>query len=358
MNFGLVGWGIASGNGGMNHDICSLSSWVTHWLIPEHPKSKNHAEYIDHLAGKNIIHCKLHGDEDKYNKFLDEINGLIYVEHPCLKEEYDIVLEAKKRDILVVGIPMWEWWPERKPWAFKTDILWSVTEFTNSYLKSLSNVLYTHGWEHNWRGNVMGDKWGVNLNDFPYRERAKAERLVFIYGNGGYKDRKASSLVLDAFSKPNSPDLTIYSQGQDIQITTPNIRLINKNFPNRSDVYADGDVFLFPSYWEGLCHGLYEAQASGGAVITTDHVPMNECGTDYLIPVVNFLQEDLSGKKIMKAVGSSMYLNKLCADLKGRDIKNISKNGRERILKHYDLESNLAKLYDSLLHQKMLIELT
>lgn len=352
MNFGLVGWGIASGNGGMNQDIVRLASWVTHWLVPEHPKSKNHSEYVDNLLGKKIIHCKLTGDDAVYDKFLDEIDGLLYIEHPCIRDEYDIVLSAKKKGKLVVGIPMWEWWPERKPWAMATDILLAVTSFTNSYLVSLSNVLYTHGWQHSWRGNVIECKWGVNLDDFKFAARSYASRFVFINGNGGYKMRKASDVVFEAFSLPGSPELVVYSQGENISSKfSSNIKLINKNFPSRHEVYADGDVFLFPSYWEGLCHGIYEGQAVGGLIVTTDHPPMSECGSDYLVPVSKVLQEDLSGKKIIKAVASSKYLHEITKSLYGKDISKVSANGRRRIEESYDLKTNLNYIYNLILNQ-------
>jgi glycosyltransferase involved in cell wall biosynthesis len=347
MNFGVVGWGNASGNGGMNSDIVQLASWVTHWLVPEHPKSGFHAPYIDRLEGKSIIRCKLSGDEDKYLKFLNEVDGILYVEHPCLRDGFDIVLEAKKRNKIVVGIPMWEWWPERKHWAMQTDILWAVTKFTHRYLASLSDVLYVHGWKHNWRHRIYGNRWGVNLDDFPFRERFVAKNFVFINGNGGYNLRKASDLVFDAFSKPDSPKLLVYTQ-QIERISSnihQNIELVNKNYPDRKDVYCEGDVFLFPSYWEGLCHGIYEGQASGGLVITTDHAPMNECGTDLLVPVTSLEQESIDGKKIVKAVADADYLHMLCKDLAGTSINALSKRGRKLIEERFNLKETLELMH-------------
>lgn len=346
MNFGLVGWGIASGNGGMNSDIALLAPWVTHWLVPEHSKSQNHAPYIDRQVATIVMHCKRSGDERIYNKFLAAVDGIIYVEHPCLIEPYDIVSEAKKQGKLVVGIPMWEWWPERKPWAMKTDILWAVTEFTNRYLKSLSDVLFVHGYEHSWRNKVIGNKWGVNIEDFPFKQRDKAESFVFINGNGGYKLRKASDIVFEAFSKPGAPPLTVYTQSTNLsENLSSNITVIDKNFPERKDVYSEGDIFIFTSYWEGLCHGIYEGQAVGGVVITTDHPPMNECGTPYLVPVNRFSQEDLSGKKIIKAHPSADFLYNLVSGLYKQPILNESLTGYRRMVETRDLSITLTILY-------------
>ena len=348
MNFGLVGWGTATGNGGMNSDIALLASWVTHWLVPDHPKAPNHSPYLERQTHTNVIRCRLSGDEDIYQTFLDQVDGVLYVEHPCLKGDYDIVSEAKKKRKLVVGIPMWEWWPERKPWSLQTDVLWAVTDFTNRYLKALSDVLYVHGWQHNWRNRVFGNRWGVNLGDFPFRQRTKAGRFVFINGNGGYKLRKASNIVFEAFSMPGAPPLTVYTQQTEkMAKNLPQaVTLIDRNFPDRKDVYEEGDVFLFPSFWEGLCHGIYEGQACGGIVITTDHPPMNECGTPFLVPVDSFLQEELDGKKIVKACPSAEALYELCKTLFNASIYAQSITGFEHIRSNYDLRLTLKNIYD------------
>jgi len=331
----------------MNSDIALLASWITHWLIPQHPKSTNHQPYLENQNATKLMHCRLAGDEDIYLKFLDEVDGIIYVEHPCLKDQFDIVEHARQMGKLVVGIPMWEWWPERKPWAMQTDVLWAVTPFTNRYLKSLSDVLYVHGWKHRWRNHVIGDRWGVNLADFPFRQRKDSHKFVFINGNGGYKMRKASDIVFEAFTMPGAPPLTVYTQQTETiaKNISSNITIIDRNFPERKDVYEDGDIFLFPSYWEGLCHGIYEGQAVGGLVITTDHPPMNECGTPFVIPVNKISQEDLAGKKIIKVIPSTEMLYQSAINICSIDLPFFSNLSRENIVNNFNLDQTLLQLY-------------
>jgi glycosyltransferase involved in cell wall biosynthesis len=193
---------------------------------------------------------------------------------------------------------------------------------------------------------VYGNRWGVNLLDFPYINRKKADRFVFVNGNGGYKLRKASDIVFNAFSRSGAPPLIVYTQKNNIaEVTGSNITLINKNFPTRNEVYSEGDVFLFPSYWEGLCHGIYEGQASGGVVITSDHPPMNECGTPFLVPIESYMQEDLSGKKICKAIPSSDTLYSICKKLYKKDISDLSTESRRNIETNFNLEATLTGIY-------------
>lgn len=350
MNFGLVGWGCTTGNGGMNSDLASFATWVSHWLIPEHPKLPNHKEYLDRArkAGTTIIETTLKPNKAVIDSFLDAVDALIYIEHPCYKDDgYNIVLEAKKKNKIVVGIPMWEWWPERKNWSLKTDILIAVTNFTKKYLDALSNTLHCHGYIHNWHGNVISTKWGVNLECFKFKERKVANKFVFINGNGGHKLRKASDIVSEVFSRKGAPPLLVYSQQKEkiAQFSSPNIEVVYRNFSNREDVYFEGDVFLFPSYWEGLCHGVYEAQAVGGIVVTSSQPPMNECGSPYLVGVSRYEQEDLSGKKILKSVPDSDDLYNICRSLYRADIRSESQINRNRIESEYDLRANVNSLY-------------
>ncbi len=353
MNFGLVGWGNTSGNGGMNSDIARLSPWVTHWLVPDHPKSPIHQPYLN-LAKTNteIVHCNLDKKSSSIvTNFLDKVDGIIYVEHPCLKDDINIVIEAKKKNKIVIGIPMWEWWPLHKNWALETDMLWSVTDFTYTYLKSLANVLSVQGYMPKWRNRIIGNRWGVNLSDFSFKPKTRANKFVFVNGNGGYNLRKASDIVFKAFSKEGAPPLLVYTQQMDRLATplTDNIELVHKNFPDRNSVYEDGDVFLFPSYWEGLCHGIYEAQACGGVVVTSEQPPMNQCGSNHLIRVESFTQENLAGNKIIKAIPSADHLFEVCQGLYRKDISLESKMGRINIEKNFDLSDTLNMLYASIL---------
>ena len=154
-------------------------------------------------------------------------------------------------------------------------------------------------------------------------------------------------MVAEAFSRPGAPPLTVYSQQKEqiALFNSSNVQVIHKNFPEREDVYSEGDIFLFPSYWEGLCHGIYEAQAVGGLVITSSQPPMNECGTPYLVGVDRYAQEDLSGKKILKAIPSVDDLYNISKCIYGSDITKLSKQNRKNIEINFNLESNLKSLY-------------
>lgn len=351
MRLGLVGWGVASGNGGMNTDIACLGDFVTKWLIPKHPKLPLHDPYIK--RAKSSVDITFLDKNDNFDevidKFSEDIDGLLYVEHPIFNihpYQFDIVGKFHKKNKKVFAIPMWEWWPEEEPWAVNTDAIWAVTSYTNNYMHSLANVLETKGITPLWKNRIFGNKWGVNLNDFCYQQRNRAKEIVFVRGNAGYKDRKAGGLIIPELSKLASESdfkITVYSQAT-LQNITNNLNIKQTVFPDRRSVYEKGDIFIFCSYWEGLCHGLYEASYSGGLVLTTNTPPMNECVPAFLVDVESTSSEKLA-KTIKKSRPSMQSMRRILEALQGRDISDLSLEAHNWVAQKRNLSETLATMY-------------
>ena len=355
MRLGLIGWGIASGNGGMNTDIACLGDFVTKWLIPKHPILPLHDPYIE--RAKSSVDITFVDENDDLNAvvnhFSRDIDGLLYVEHPTVDihpYKFDIVDEFHARNKKVFAIPMWEWWPEEESWAINTDGIWAVTNYTNKYMHSLANILETRGILPRWKDLISGRKWGVNVNDFSYRQRDYAKEIVFVRGNAGYKDRKAGELIvptLKQFASESGLNVTIYSQAQiekTLNDVNNNVQIIEKVFPDRKSVYERGDIFIFCSYWEGLCHGIYEASYSGGLVLTTNTGPMNECIPAFLVDVENTKNEIL-GKTIKKSIPSMESMKEILGSLQGKNISSLSSEAHQWILQERNLTQTLSEMY-------------
>ena len=355
MRLGLVGWAVASGNGGMNMDIACLSDFVTKWLVPKHPKLPLHQPYINRARSAVDITFIEEGDDfdGVIDEFSEDIDGLLYVEHPIFNIHpytFDVVDKFHSKGKKVFGIPMWEWWPEEEPWAVKTDAIWAVTKYTNNYMHSLADVLETRGIRPQWKNSIFGDKWGVNPKDFSFRQRTHAKEIVFVRGNAGYKDRKAGSLILPELKNLASNSdfkITIYSQAEINDSSDnkfDNIQIKQTTFPDRKSVYEDGDIFIFCSHWEGLCHGIYEASYSGGLVLTTNTPPMDECIPAFLVDVEGISTEKL-GKRIKKAVPSMQSMRKILESLRGNDISMLSYEAHNWASSQRNLPETLAKMY-------------
>ena len=344
LKVGLVGWGAATGNGGMNADIARLSPWISSWLCPKHPELGWHEPYIKPVVDK-VVRCKHEGDVAIYNQFLEGLDVVLFIEQTYLVN-YDLVDQCKQRDIFTVCIPMWEWWPERKPWSQGTDMVWCVTNYTRSYLQSLAEYLMYRGDYCNWRHRIYGDRWGIELEEFNFMPREKAQRFLFVNGNGGGKGRRKGSDVL-AVAASYIPDIEIIMLTQNDNYPTPmpeNVIVDCNNYPTKREVFQQGDVFIAPSHWEGLGHQLYEAQASGLPVITIDAPPMNECGADWLIPVSQREPYMLSGKQIPKVTADAKQLAEVLRSIQDCNISQKSKAARARVEERNSLRDVLEDL--------------
>jgi glycosyltransferase involved in cell wall biosynthesis len=344
LKVGLVGWGASTGNGGMNYDIARLAPWVISWLCPKHPSFGWHEPYINEVSEK-VIKCEREGDTEVYNRFLDHIDSVLFVEHPYLRN-YELVDECKKRGIFTICIPMWEWFPEQEAWSKSLDMVWCTTKYTRQYLQTLANYLKHRHDRCDWNNKIYGDRWGVELEKFDYIPRKQANRFLFVNGNGGGRAlRKGSETIAQmAIYIPNI-EITMVTQGNNYVKPMPdNVNIIEYNFSSKVDVYQHGDVLLSPTHWEGFGHTLYEAQACGLPVITIDAPPMNECGTDWLIPISYSEQYQLFGKPIPKVFANPQELAKLLVKVQGTDISQKSSEGKHHIEQHH----NLKKIIDNL----------
>jgi glycosyltransferase involved in cell wall biosynthesis len=352
MRLGLVGWGTPSGNGGMNSDIADLAMYVTKWLIPSHPKLPLHDPYIERVRTTTEVYmCSLEAKPDCLEDFFRDIDGILYVEHPIFRKNnfcgFDIVEYCKENDYNVFGIPMWEWWPEEEQWAVNTDALWAVTNYTNQYLTSLAVVLEARGILPAWSDKVFGCKWGVNAKEFDFKQRDTINSVAFVNGNGGYKCRKASDLILPTLGRLAEAgiDVNVYTQAP-LDKHYSHLNYVASNFPYRKDVYRDDDLFIFTSYWEGLCHGIYEAAYSGAIVVTTDTQPMNESDACIKIPVTHIESEHLS-KRIKKAVPCMDSLESTVKSLYRSNCRELSMASHLWIGRHRTLSDTIEEMYIS-----------
>lgn len=342
----LFGWGAATGNGGMCSDIARLSNLVNHWVVPNHPTKEYHEPYLEQaFAHVNLVPCSRR-DNTTVKNILSQVDGILYVENPCFDPgTVDIVGMAKQMGVAVVGIPMWEWWPMDASWAQRTDAVWAVTEYTRQYLQACSVMQYARGVEVAWKDRIVGGQWGVDLGEFPFVQRATASTFGFVNGNGGYKGRKGLESVLAAFNDMPDVSLLVFSQVPIASGALPdNVRTFQCETDTRSEVYQGADVYLFPSYWEGLCHGLYEAQSSGAIVVTTDDCPMNECGTPWLLSPSRIETEYIDGRDTRKAVVAPDELIRICRHLHQTDIHAQSREARDRMACQFDLRETINEL--------------
>lgn len=112
--------------------------------------------------------------------------------------------------------------------------------------------------------------------DVPWRKRERAEVFVHRSGNGSFYDRNGTQTLLQAMKYVKSP-IKLVLQSQIPVENVPNDPRIDYRLGTipYSQLWDDGDVFVFCERFNGLCLPLQEARAAGMLVIAGDRFPIN-----------------------------------------------------------------------------------
>jgi 1,2-diacylglycerol 3-alpha-glucosyltransferase len=133
--------------------------------------------------------------------------------------------------------------------------------------------------------------WGCHPELLDIEPHRDSDTVAYIYPGGFMSKRKPFEAVIEAFSRSRDPRsrLTFKAQVErrvrkvgDLAGRDSRIEVIWDDLPTRRylQLFADSDVCLAPSRWEGLGLHLYEATAFGMPIVTNDNPPMNELVED------------------------------------------------------------------------------
>lgn len=179
----------------------------------------------------------------------------------------------------------------------------------------------------------------VDLDRLPFKERRYAHRFLTVYGQGGPHDRRSIKEIAEAWRKMIMPfPLTVRAQKRPVEIDGPlpnGFYICEENAESTVDLYAEQDVAVLPSKFEGVGLSLLEAQALGLPVITTDMEPMRSLAPDLLVSISPFSIEIMKDHKILAAFPSVDDLRRVVDNLAGKNIRDLSNIARKRVEDHY-----------------------
>jgi glycosyltransferase involved in cell wall biosynthesis len=185
-------------------------------------------------------------------------------------------------------VPNWEWLTVGLNWLPYVDLMICPTRVTYRMLRQWRRDL-GFAWD------VVYAPWPVDAQRFTFRRRERCRSFLFVNGTGGVRGRHADGsptryhrkgveLIAGTARLLKSVPFIVYSQEGDLPAMPDNVVVRRAPKDNR-DLYADGDVCVQPSHWEGLGLQLLECQAAGLPLVTTDAPPMNECRPFRAVPV-------------------------------------------------------------------------
>lgn len=247
-----------------------------------YPKPQNPADFEGNIilpfTAKRTVDYLLHNAIIKYR-----IDTVISFE--TLMEKGQWVSKIKARDkVKMIDVPMVEW---VTPSYIKNgsydifDEIWCLTDLTKKVfdMPQASRVNFDL----------------VDRSIFYPRESKLGDVVTYYHAGSLNPDHstKNTELVISAFKrflKEHNPNAKLIFTGSAERIAIENHTNILHidSVLNRKEIgkmYREADVVLAPSQKEGLGLSLYEAQACGCKIITTDAAPMNEVNADYLCSV-------------------------------------------------------------------------
>jgi len=267
MRLGLVGWASDTGVGMELRDALRYLP-VTAVFYLDHPGKPPSIDFKGKTQGSSNLLPKM-------NAFLEEnqIDTILSWETPGVWE-FPALWQAK--GIRWFCVAHYDWFaPKQIP-------AWKMARIIAPFGQAGLGLRMIYGLE----STTLSVP--VDLERLPFRERHKAERFVTVYGHGGPGDRRSIVQLMEAWRLmgDQAPPLLIRAQKviKELEGGLPaNVTVHFENLLKASDLYADSDVALLPSKYEGVGLSLIEAQACGLPVITTDMEPMRSIAPDYLV---------------------------------------------------------------------------
>lgn len=224
----------------------------------------------------------------------------------------------RKRGIRWVNVVHWDWFPLQQMEILKQADLVAPNELCQEGLRSLGLS-----------GTILPVP--VDLERFTFSERREASRFGMAYGAGGPHGRRSLVETLEAWEGlPDAPELVIRSQNRCPEYRkVQRTRLVVGSLPDPAAVYADFDVAVQPSKFEGVGLSLLEAQACGAPVVTVDAEPMKTLAPDLLVAAIPSEVSTMNGNCVTAWTPSVSDLRRVVSELRGqKDISMLSKKAR------------------------------
>jgi glycosyltransferase involved in cell wall biosynthesis len=242
------------------------------WLAPYHDSLKPPPG----MPGEYSTHSNW-TSKRRLDAWLNGLDWLLFVEKPSLPA---LLPRARERGIRIACVPNWECLDVGMEWLPYVDRMICPTQFAYRILCQWSKDL-GQSWD------VAHVPWPIDVGRFTFQRRERCRKFLFVNGNGGGRARrlngsrttyrrKGIELIAATAQLLKPVPFLVYSLRRGMPPMPDNVE-VRRGPPDNDGLYAEGDVCVQPSHWEGQGVQLLECQAAGMPLVTTEAPPMNEC---------------------------------------------------------------------------------
>lgn len=291
---------------------------VTHPLILEHHSRLNFG--AQWYPGCQMIPTRnLEAYASTLQQYCESVDVMLFFETPFY---WPLIDHCRKRGIKTILMPMYECLPPKSRLPYQPD---------KFICPSLLDLRYFDG------DNSVFIPVPVT-KDIQWHQRTVCQHFIHNAGHGGLKGRNGTAELMEAMQYVKSPiTLTIRSQVTlKHECKDPRVK-INYNHHPYSELFNEGDTFIFPESFNGLSLPLQEAYSAGMCVMATDRYPMNTwLPPTPLIPVEKYRRDSVGGPCVEfdRAVIEPRLIAETIDRMYGQDISSLSLSGKQWASEH------------------------
>lgn len=256
---------------------------ITDVIVVRHGRHPTHDEWYP--GAHQVANLKDWRQQQAMAGWCEGMDVMLFLETPFV---WELIDHCRSKGVKTVLMPMFECEPTTLPACPDLVLCPSLLDLRYYSWYVGSNPIVA--------GQMLTRKDGLKSVflpvpvEYPWRQRTRAEVFVHNAGHGGLKGRNGTAELIEAMRHVKSgARLTLRAQESSRQYwaagqlrdanNTPvnlpdNIDLKIGTFPYEQ-LFAEGDVFVFPETFNGLSLPLQEARAAGMLVMCGDRFPMN-----------------------------------------------------------------------------------
>ncbi len=257
MRVGTTCYATEQGLGVLARDFVRNGVVTDPWVL-KHSHRPNRLEWY---PGRPVLDTRLRSLQRDYPKLIRDVDAVLFFETPFW---WPVIPYCRSKGVKTILMVMYECTPEELPNGCTPDLVLTPSALDQRYFPTGTRV------------TVPAD---------PNLWRPRADTITtFVHnaGHGGLRGRNGTAELVEAWPMVSRDAKLILRSQERVPkewasslAACGNVRVMEGSFPH-SELYREGECFVFPEKFNGLSLPLQEAFAAGMVVAATDRHPNRE----------------------------------------------------------------------------------